>query len=126
MAYSDLQQAEALVKLAINQGDYDKTAEDTGISRRTLIRWAKVAPKKGVAELLERAIERLLMVIPKDMDGQEWAVALGILFDKWLLIQGEPTSRTETIERKLEELDEDEYSSVIREAEAIIRAASSS
>jgi hypothetical protein len=123
MAYSDGEQAEALIRLAINQYDYDLTAEQTGISARTLRRFDKSATKNSVAELLERAIQRMLMAIPEKMDAKDWAVALGILMDKWLLIQGEPTSRVESIERRLGELPASELDSVIAEAERIIAAA---
>ena len=125
MAYNDGEMAEALIMLWSSKYDYDRVSEETGISTRTLRRWDKNAPK-SIPDLLERAIMRLLMAIPKDMHGSQWSTAVGILFDKWLLIQGEPTSRTETIERRLDDLGEDEYSDVIKEAEAIIRAASSS
>jgi len=123
MAYSDLEQAEAMIRLAVNKGDYDKTAVDTGVSRSTLLRWSKMTPKKGVSELLERAIERLLMVIPDKMNGDQWAIALGILLDKWLLVQGQATSRTELM-RVLRVESEDELSAVIREAERILTESS--
>src|SRR5512138_1877724 len=98
--YSETEVAEALIKLAVNKYDYKKTAQATGISVRTLRRWDKLAPKKGVPDLLERAIERLLMVIPSDFNGSNWAITLGILLDKWLLMSGKPTSRAENITRK--------------------------
>jgi hypothetical protein len=124
MAYSDVEVSEALIKLAINKGDYDLTAEQTGVSLRTLKRWAKMTPKKGVPELLERAIERMLMVIPTEWKGNQWAIALGILMDKWLLAQGMPTARMENIITRLRELHPDEYGDVIAEAERILAAAS--
>jgi hypothetical protein len=120
MAYSDGEVAEALVRLAVNRYDYDLTAEQTGVSVKTLRRWDKSAPKKGVADLLERALERLLSVIPENMDGNDWAIAVGILLDKWLLLQGEATSRHESISRVLDDLDADDYASVVAEAERII------
>lgn len=120
MAYSDIEVTEAMVKLAVNKGDYDKTAKDTGVSERTLKRWAKMAPKKGVPELLERAIERMLMVIPSNMSGHDWAIALGILMDKWLLIQGEPTERKENIISDFKTLSEDERRAIVDDAKRII------
>lgn len=126
MAYSDGEIAEAMIRLAINKYDFYTTSNQTGISVKTLRRWDKNAPKKSVAELLDRAIERLLSVIPKDMNGNEWSIAVGILLDKWLILQGEPTSRNETITNKLDNLDADEYERVIAEAENIIASAKSS
>lgn len=119
MAYSDAEVTEAMIRLAVNKYDYDKTAEQVGVSAKTLQRWDKNVAKKGVPELLERAIERLLMVIPEKMDGNAWSIALGILIDKWLLIQGQATSRTELM-RVLRIESEDELSAVIREAERIL------
>ena len=92
--YSEAQIAEALIRLAINKYDYNKTSEQVSIPSRTLRRWDKDVTKKGVPELLERAIERMLMVIPANMKGSDWAIALGILMDKWLLMQCQATSRT--------------------------------
>ena len=119
MAYSDTEATEAMIRLAVNKYDYDKTSEQVGVPVMTLRRWNKNVTKKGVPELLERAIERLLMVIPERMDANQWAIALGILIDKWLLIQGQATSRTELM-RVLRIESEDELSAVIREAERIL------
>lgn len=120
MAYGDIEKAEALIKLAQNRYDLDRTARETGISRSSLKRWLKNEPKKSVFELLERAIQQLLMSIPTTMTGQEWAIALGILLDKWLLAQGEPTSRAETIERRIGDLSDDEYDQLLSQARSIL------
>lgn len=125
MAYSDAEVAEALIRLAANKYDYQKTADDLSLNIRTLRTWEKRFPKKGVADLLERAIERLLMAIPTDMKGNDWAIALGILMDKWLLVQGKATQRTETIDKTIGEMKDDEYERVLEEAETIIREAQS-
>jgi len=123
--YSDAEVSEALILLAVNKYNYDKTSETLGIPPQTLRRWNKVVPKKGVAELLERAIQRMLMHIPKDWKGNEWAVALGILMDKWLLVQGKATSREETLTGFLGEMPEDKRKEVIAEAERILAHAAS-
>jgi len=119
-SYSDAEVTEALIRLSVNRYDYDKTAEQIGISVKTLRRWDKDALKKTVPELLERAIERLLMVIPERWSGNEWAIALGILMDKWLLLHGEPTERTESLVRTFEALTDDERYAVVEEAKQII------
>ena len=126
MAYSDAFKTEAVIRLATNKYDYQMTADQMGIPARTLRNWEKSFPKKGVPELLERAIERMLMVIPKDMSGHDWAVAMGILMDKWLLLHGEPTQRTENIMQTFGELTEDERRAVVEEAQQIIAEFSSS
>ena len=123
--YSDAEIAEALVKLAVNKYDFEKTAIDTKVSVRTLKRWATMSPKKGIPDLLDRAIERMLMVIPDKWDGNSWAIALGILIDKWLLLQGEPTSRTESLIRGLKDVSPDDRNAIIQEAERILAEATS-
>jgi hypothetical protein len=115
VSYSDTEKVEALIRLAINKYDYQKTANETGLLVRTLRRWDKSVPKKGIADLLERAIGRLLMTIPDNMDGQHWAVAVGILMDKWLLINGQATSRTENIFGFLAKLSDDELDGLYAE-----------
>lgn len=117
MAYSDAEVLEALVKLAVNKYNFPMTSSDTGIPERTLRNWAsaKNGVKKGVPELLERTIERMLMVIPEKWNGQDWAIALGILMDKWLVMRGQPTSRTETIFTTLQQMPDDELDALLDE-----------
>jgi hypothetical protein len=117
MAYSDAFRTEAIIKLAINKYDYQKTADQVGVPVRTLRNWEKNFPKKGVQDLLERAISRLLMAIPSDMSGHDWSITLGILLDKWLLIQGKATSRVENLFGALEQIGDDELDQLIAEFE---------
>jgi len=121
--YSDALVSEALVLLAVNKYDYEKTSETLGVSDRTLRRWDKDAIKKGIHELLGRAIERMLMHIPTNWKGNDWAIALGILMDKWLLLQGEPTSRAESVFKTIEGMTNSERDAVIVEAERILAGA---
>lgn len=123
MSYSDVEVAEALIRLAANKYDFNKTAEELKLPPQTLRRWNKSVPKKGVGDLLERAIERLLMNVPEGLKGNDWAVTIGILMDKWLLMQGEPTSRTEGIFRGLESLSDADRQSIVAEAERILAQA---
>jgi len=118
MAYSDAFKTEVIIRLAVNKYNYQKTADQIGIPVRTIRNWEKKFPKKGVGELLDRAIERMLLVIPDTWTGTDWAIALGILIDKWLLMQGQPTSRTETIFTALEQMPDDELDEIIRQFEA--------
>ena len=118
--YSDAERSEAVIRLAVNGYDYKTTAAEMGVSIPTLRRWNKDIPKKGVAELLERAVERLLMKIPPDLGGQQWAVALGILLDKWLIVQGQPTTRSESVTRRVMGLTDAEYYDVLDEAEKLL------
>ena len=59
----------------------------------------------------------MLLVIPDSWSGTDWAIALGILMDKWLLLQGQPTNRTETIFTALEQMPDDELDEIIRQFE---------
>ena len=120
MAYSDAVVTEALVRLAVNKYNYELTAEQMGVTVRSLRNWEKSFPKKSVPALLERAIERMLMVIPETWTGHDWAITIGILMDKWLLIQGEPTERTESLVKHFDSLSDGEKQAVVAEAERII------
>jgi hypothetical protein len=139
MAYSAEAIAKALVLLAAYQNNYDKAAKEAGVSVRSLKRWASGeqsaknadtgdknarnaesgTKNQTVAEGIETAIRTLLAAVPQ-MDGHDWAVALGILLDKWLLVNGQPTARTESLTRQVNELSDDEYRTAIAEAERII------
>ena len=118
--YSDAEKTEALIALAMNKYNYEKTSTQLGISIKTLRRWDKYAPKNSVPELLNRAIERMLMTIPSKWNGQDWAIALGILIDKWLILQGEPTQRIESFVNTFEALNDDEKKAIIQEAQEFI------
>lgn len=122
--YSDVEKAEAIIRLAVNHYAFQKTADELGIPVQTIRRWNKSIPKKGVFDLLNRAIERMLMVIPTEWKGNEWAIALGILIDKYQLMQGEPTTRSENIFHNLQELTDDERKAVVDEAQRIIEGIS--
>ena len=132
MAYSDAEKAEGLILLAVNFYDFEKTAADLGIADSTLRAWDKksleIAQKKDrfdTLDLLERAIQRLLMKIPEPKNLQEWGIAMGILLDKKALFSGMPTSRTENISTRIEEMNDSERDAVIAEAEAIFAEAAS-
>jgi hypothetical protein len=124
MAHSDAEVGEALIRLAANKYDFAKTAKEVGVAVSTLRVWTNSRPKKGVLELLDRALERCLMRVD-EVPAKELPVLMGILFDKWLLTQGEPTSRTETIAREVANLTPTEQDAVIAEARAIIAEARS-
>src|SRR5262249_20223925 len=78
-ASSDGVRAAALSLLALHRFDFATTAKATGIPSRTLRNWCATSgtEKKGarVADLLERALSRLLVAIPEQMSGREWSVA---------------------------------------------------
>jgi hypothetical protein len=122
MAYSDAEKAEAIIRLTINKFDYPKTSRELGIAKPTLRRWNKNVPKQGVVELLERAVQHLLMAIPEKLEGNEWAFTVGTLIDKYLLAQGKPTARIDKTVRTLG-LSQDEFDDVLAEANRIIEAA---
>ena len=78
------------------------------MSSRSIRSWEKKFTKNAIPELLDRAIERMLMRIPDNWTAKDWAVALGILLDKYQLLRGEPTQRSETLLRYLESLPDEE------------------
>ena len=122
MAYSDADRARALAALARAGGDAKKVAQETGIGERTIWRWstdAKNGSKKGIESALEVALEYLLNHVPK-MTGRDWGVAVGILFDKFLLMRGDPTSRAESIVKGLNGLPDSQRSAVLEAAERIL------
>lgn len=122
MAYSDKERTEAMVRLAINNYDFRKTAEELGINHQTLRNWDDQYADVTIPELLDRALAKILAQVPEDMPARDWAVALGILADKWLLLQGEATQRSEVISRIEEQLPEnaDERRAVLDDARAYI------
>ena len=115
MAYSDAEVTEAMILLAVNKYDWDKTAEQFGVSTKTLRLWNKNFQEKSVPELLNRAIQRMLMVIPSTMTGKDWGITMGILMDKWLIMQGQPTSRVENLVSALENMSNEDLKELEQE-----------
>ena len=123
MAYSDGTKAAAIMRLAATGNDYKQVANEIGVSVRTLGRWAQGenVNKKEVEELLENALGQLLSHVPSKMTGRDWGIAVGILMDKWLLMRGEPTQRTERV--SVDQRTQDDLNDVLREADRILEAA---
>lgn len=123
--YSDFERAAGVLLLAVNQKDYKKTADMLGVSDTTIRNWEKesLTKKLEIPIMLELAIRKLLENMPDKWNGNAWAVAFGIMMDKWLLVNGQPTSRSESLFSSVENLPEEEKDAVIREAENIIRNA---
>lgn len=133
MAYRPEEKSQAIILLMTNNYDFEKVSEQTGIPEITLRRWGndqmaleidKNDTKKfPIPNMLEEAIKKLLELMPEEWSGQAWGVTFGILIDKWLLMQGESTSRQETILRGIKDISPNERDNVLLQAEAILREA---
>lgn len=125
--HNEFEQAAGLILLAQNGNDYEATAKQIGVSIDTLLYWQKKSSdkKEALPILLEAAIKKMLDMMPDKWTGNSWAVAFGIMMDKWLLVNGQPTARTEntTLISDLDNLTEKEKDDVLIEAERIIREA---
>lgn len=97
MAYSDAKRASTLTLLATYKNDFKRTAKESGVPIRTVRDWATNRPKKSIADLLDVALVQMFDYMPTEWKAKDWSIALGIMFDKWLLMQGEATERTEHI-----------------------------
>lgn len=123
MAYSDKERTEAMVRLAINKYDYHKTADELGINHQSLRNWEKQYAEIAVPEMLDRAVNLFLAAAPYQKPDKDWAVTIGILLDKWLLLQGEATSRSESFIHGIENISDEERQQVIARAREIVEAA---
>lgn len=125
--HSDYEKAAGVLLLSINQNDYAKTAEMLGVTSVTIHNWEKetLSKKLAIPQMIEIAIHKLLENMPTTWTGNSWAVAFGIMMDKWLLVNGQPTERKESILANVDELPEDKKDAVIAEAERIIAEATS-
>jgi hypothetical protein len=68
----------------------------------------------------------MLMTIPTTWKGNDWAIALGILMDKWLLIQGKATNRSENVFSWLSNLPNEELNELVKEFEQAANGAGAS
>lgn len=108
--YTDEQIAATLAALAANGGNVSKTAQTTGIPRKTICEWRDgtwrkdVTPalvekkKKDLGDAIERLALKLCAVVSRrikrncDDSAKDLLIGLGVAVDKLLLIRGEPTS----------------------------------
>jgi hypothetical protein len=123
--HSDFEKEAAMILLAKNQNDFAITAEQLGITERTLYEWQKLSfsKKEALPVLLEMAIKKMLDMMPDKWTGNSWAIAFGIMMDKWLLVNGQPTQRTENILTDIDNMNEKEKDAILAEAERIIQSA---
>ncbi len=106
-SYSDEEKASALAALVANGGNAKLTAQQTGVPRATLQRWASgegVHPcvpgighqkKQDLADRLEDLAHRLVDAIPEKVsqaDLKQLGICLGIAVDKMRLLREQPTS----------------------------------
>jgi hypothetical protein len=142
--YDDEFRAGALIMLEgagypTTTGSLQRVADHLGLPTRTLRRWytgqQNPPPDKVVAHIKRDFLEQLLAIRgivaekivdridefePRDLTG-----LLKISAELAQLLKGQPTNRVEWIDRlskQLDELPDDEYSSVIAEAERIVSA----
>lgn len=125
--HNEFEQAAGLILLAKNGNDYEATAKQLNVHVDTIYKWQKTSSskKEALPILLEEAIKRMLELMPEKWTGNSWAIAFGIMMDKWLLINGQPTQRTENILTDLENLSEAEKDNILAEANRIIATANS-
>ncbi len=75
---------------------------------------------------IETELEKILGRMEKVRDKADYktlAIAFGILTDKYQLIRGAPTSRTEKITRDLEQASNDDLEKIIEQAEKMAEEA---
>lgn len=118
--YTDAQRSAAMITLALNKFDYEKTEIELGIDRKVLQRWDKELPKRMIPEMLEEAIGKLFDRMPAKFTEKAWGITLGILLDKYLLVNNQPNSRLETTINTVINASEEEKAAIIAEAERIL------
>lgn len=98
-------------------GDPDVRPDD-------IVRWYQENADVTVPEMLEAAIKWTLQHAPTNFDPRQWAIAMGVLMDKWLLINNKPTQRLESILSGVlpEGMTQKDVDAVIREAQSILDA----
>lgn len=98
-------------------------APQLAIPPEDLERWFNNPSDIEVPEILQAAILWVLTHAPTDFDPRQWAIAMGVLLDKWLLINNKPTQRLEQILTGMlpSETSREEIDAIIREAQTIIR-----
>lgn len=114
-------------------GALRKIAKELGVTHPTLSRWASGGKSAPDVEVIRKAVFAMQSVIEgeleKILDSMEGvrekanyktlAIAFGILFDKYQLIRGAPTSRSVRLAEELAEVPTGDLERIIEEAEAM-------
>lgn len=115
--YTDEDKARVLAALAANEGNVKRTARDTQIPEQTVRDWKKQSERGSLPEKVKQALPAALEVQATDFErirnkalyqleseidagelsGKELITAIGVLTDKLRVMQGQATSRTETV-----------------------------
>lgn len=140
--YSENFKAVAVAKLYSEgypekQGALRLVAKNLEVSHPTLARWAKGGPSAPNSSLIKEAVFAMQTAIEDELekilgsmekvrekaDYKTLAIAFGILTDKYQLIRGAPTSRTERVNKELENATNDDLERIIAEAEKMAEEA---
>lgn len=140
--YSEAFKAKAVARL-YSEGYPDKSgalrkiADELDVTHPTLARWAKggkAAPDTEVIRqavfameaVLEAEIEKILEQMDKVREKADYralAIALGIIFDKYQLLRGAPTSRSERVLHDMRSRSNEDLENVIQRAEELAQDA---
>jgi transcriptional regulator with XRE-family HTH domain len=115
-------------------GALRKVSKELGITHPTLSRWAKGGASAPDAEVIRVAVTAMQDVIEGELDKilgamenvrakadyKTLAVAFGILFDKYQLIRGAPTSRTSALREELGDKSTAELERIIADADKMV------
>jgi len=137
--YTDEFRANAVLMLEAagypdSDGALARTSRHLQVPHSTLRRWYWKTQNPPPSEMVQKKKIDLRAAIREEIEGildymgyaredadyRALGTVFGIMVDKLQLLSGEPTARTETITRWLDELPQDEYDAVIAEAERII------
>jgi len=118
-------------------GALRKVADDLDVTHPTLARWAKGGKSAPSSEtirdavfameaVLEAEIEKILEqmdAVREKADYRALAIALGIIFDKYQLLRGAPTSRSERVLHDMRSQSNEDLEKVIQRAEEMAKDA---
>jgi hypothetical protein len=114
-------------------GALRRVSKELGVSHPTLGRWATGGKSAPDTEVISQAVFAMQGVIEGELDKiltsmeevrakadyKTLAVAFGILFDKYQLIRGAPTSRSARMEEAMRDRSTEDLERIIAEAEAM-------
>jgi len=141
--YSEEFKARAVARLYAEgypekKGALREVAKELGVTHPTLSRWASGGSSSPPSDLIRLAVMSMQTAIEAELesilasmqaarekaDYKTLAVAFGILFDKYQLIRGAPTSRSARVtEADLKDKSDDELREIIERAEEMAEKA---
>ena len=120
-SFTNEEKQEALFLLSMMKYDYGKASDILEVPVSLLQEWVRTIDlRRPILLHLETTLEAMLRSVPENWAGADWAKALELLLDKYIVMVGGPTSITEVRSTESSTLNEKELDDILETARMIL------